>query len=552
MNKAFGFGKKDKHDKDKEKIETSAKNETLMLKLAVSDAKGFVQGEPKAMRFDKKETAGEVLARGLSKFDLTGEDYHLFKSSDVQSKQIKDSKVLGDCKLQNNDTLYIIRVPKEVKEPKDKDTKDKKRPATPVQQLSEHLVFGKPLLEGAKNNGGGAYVYPAFVEKALAYVEKHGMDLEGIFRLSGTASEITAYKDRLDNGEDVDFSEERNAHNVAGLTKLYLRELPEPLLTWQFFLPFMAVQDERDEARRLGYIRALVGALPPQNYTLLKRLCGFFHRLADHSAVTKMHYENLATVLGPNILKREGETMLDIFAGAAPINAITHTLLANYNDVFENDQRYPVVCVAITEHAWLPQTPDELNLKEGDVVFVYNDSNADGWWEGFCKSEYGYFPANYVKVICKVPEDRRPELPPPTSMAERYSSIGSVGKDEPHAYDTQTEAQETVAEEHAADEPEGNGAMLGENLLEPTEEDIQAAEALLSTCADTTQATSELRERVGEEERQRKEAEAQMTVLMQATADLQVDIASVEAELERIQKERTASVDTPQPASLLD
>ncbi|KNC69511.1 hypothetical protein SARC_17981, partial [Sphaeroforma arctica JP610] len=56
------------------------------------------------------------------------------------------------------------------------------------------------------------------------------------------SSEINAYKYKLDQGVNVDFDQEENPHNVAGLIKLYLRELPEPLMTWDMYDPFIMPQ----------------------------------------------------------------------------------------------------------------------------------------------------------------------------------------------------------------------------------------------------------------------------------------------------------------------
>lgn len=53
-----------------------------------------------------------------------------------------------------------------------------------------------------------------------------------------------------------------------------------------------------DEDTRAALIRGLVACLPEANRALLKRLCGFFDELAAHASVTKMHFENIATVFG--------------------------------------------------------------------------------------------------------------------------------------------------------------------------------------------------------------------------------------------------------------
>lgn len=49
-------------------------------------------------------------------------------------------------------------------------------------------------------------------------------------------------EDGVSAGEAVDFRDEPNPHNVAGLLKLYLRELNEPLMTFGLYDAFIATQ----------------------------------------------------------------------------------------------------------------------------------------------------------------------------------------------------------------------------------------------------------------------------------------------------------------------
>lgn len=62
---------------------------------------------------------------------------------------------------------------------------------------------------------------------------------EGLFRKSGTHIAVTELKARLDNGENVDFYSQSDAHVVACVLKSFLRDLPEPLLTWKLHDDFV-------------------------------------------------------------------------------------------------------------------------------------------------------------------------------------------------------------------------------------------------------------------------------------------------------------------------
>ena len=146
------------------------------------------------------------------------------------------------------------------------------------------------------------------------------MKTEGIFRISGLTSNIQKLKQWIeeesaadeitrDAPADVDyddvFPKKRwrkgiDGHSVAGVLKLFLRELPEPLLSfdlydcwiaahgWCFFRRPLTFADTGSPALRLAYLRELVYALPAENINLLKRLSHFFHNLSLHGEVNKV------------------------------------------------------------------------------------------------------------------------------------------------------------------------------------------------------------------------------------------------------------------------
>ncbi len=61
------------------------------------------------------------------------------------------------------------------------------------------------------------------------------MKLEGIFRKSGAMVSVQKYRDLYDMGEDPNLDEEEDPHTIAGVLKLFLRSLPEPLMTYELY-----------------------------------------------------------------------------------------------------------------------------------------------------------------------------------------------------------------------------------------------------------------------------------------------------------------------------
>lgn len=57
-----------------------------------------------------------------------------------------------------------------------------------------------------------------------------GMEHRGLFRLCGSAMKTKQLRQRWDRGERVDLEQDQDVHTVASLLKLFLRELPSPLV----------------------------------------------------------------------------------------------------------------------------------------------------------------------------------------------------------------------------------------------------------------------------------------------------------------------------------
>ena len=69
--------------------------------------------------------------------------------------------------------------------------------------------------------------------------------MSGIFRVSGDQEETNQLREAFELGENVDLYAIENVHSVAGLLKLFFRELPNPLATYDLFNEFLAVASIR-------------------------------------------------------------------------------------------------------------------------------------------------------------------------------------------------------------------------------------------------------------------------------------------------------------------
>lgn len=104
----------------------------------------------------------------------------------------------------------------------------------PEEKLAKSTQFGVSLKFINLNSPCLNYI-PPVVRKCVDSLSITGViDTEGIFRRSGNYSKINDLKQRINCGEDIDFKDE-NTHVIAGLFKTFLRDLNEPLLTYELY-----------------------------------------------------------------------------------------------------------------------------------------------------------------------------------------------------------------------------------------------------------------------------------------------------------------------------
>lgn len=168
-------------------------------------------------------------------------------------------------------------------------------------ELEASRVFGVSLdaLMASPHERGREV--PRVLEDTICNLDSRGLGHEGLFRISGGKRELEEIREALDAGCPVDFNS-YPIHTVAGTLKLWLRSLPEPLLTASLCDEFASATRGRSAADGLHKIEALVARLPKVNRACLARLILFLARVAEHSAENKMRPSNLSIVFSPPLL----------------------------------------------------------------------------------------------------------------------------------------------------------------------------------------------------------------------------------------------------------
>ncbi|XP_064178908.1 rho GTPase-activating protein 17a isoform X1 [Anguilla rostrata] len=195
-------------------------------------------------------------------------------------------------------------------------------PTIQAQQDSwtEKPAFGTALEEHLKRSGR-EIALP--IEACVMMLLETGMKEEGLFRIAAGASKLKKLKAALDCSTSQLEEFYSDPHAVAGALKSYLRELPEPLMTFQLYDEWTHASNVSDQDKRLQALWVTCDQLPKNNKANFRYLVKFLAKLAQDSEVNKMTPSNIAIVLGPNLLWAKTEGTLAEMAAATSVHVVT-------------------------------------------------------------------------------------------------------------------------------------------------------------------------------------------------------------------------------------
>ncbi|XP_016307925.1 rho GTPase-activating protein 27-like [Sinocyclocheilus anshuiensis] len=176
---------------------------------------------------------------------------------------------------------------------------------------------------------------PKFMEKCIRSVEKRGLKIDGLYRVSGNLAVIQKLRYKADHEEDLDLEDGQweEIHVITGALKLFLRELPEPLFPFSFFDRFIAAIQMSDYSQKVSYIRDLVRNLPLPNHDTMDVLFRHLRKVIEHGELNRMSVQSMAIVFGPTLLRPQEEsniTMHMVFQ-----NQIVELILNEFNELFQ-------------------------------------------------------------------------------------------------------------------------------------------------------------------------------------------------------------------------
>uniref|UniRef100_A0A671YEB9 Rho GTPase activating protein 17b n=1 Tax=Sparus aurata TaxID=8175 RepID=A0A671YEB9_SPAAU len=251
-------------------------------------------------------------------------------------------------------------------------------PTIQIQQDSwmEKPAFGTALEEHLKRSNR-EIALP--IEACVMMLLETGMKEEGLFRIAAGASKLKKLKAALDCSTSQLEEFYSDPHAVAGALKSYLRELPEPLMTFGLYDEWTQASNVSDPDKRLQALWVTCDGLPKSHKANLRYLVKFLARLAQDSDINKMTPSNIAIVLGPNLLWAKTEGTLAEMAAATSVHvvAIIEPIIQHADWFFPEEVEFNVSGMfALPSHPPTPDPEPSLDRKRpGSLVGQDGDSH---------------------------------------------------------------------------------------------------------------------------------------------------------------------------------
>uniref|UniRef100_A0A8C5C925 Rho GTPase-activating protein 29 n=1 Tax=Gadus morhua TaxID=8049 RepID=A0A8C5C925_GADMO len=223
-------------------------------------------------------------------------------------------------------------------------------------------LFGIDFAQAAKNSPDGV---PFIIRKCTSEIESRALNIKGIYRVNGAKSRVEKLCQAFENGKELVELSDLSPHDISNVLKLYLRQLPEPLILYRHYNDFIglakecqrvlveeaeAVRAAAQTAEKRGpsvqlnrvifKIRDLLRQLPPAHYKTLRFLIAHLHRVTEQAEENKMTASNLGIIFGPTLVKprqTDAEVSLSSLVDYPYQALMVEQLVRHFNVIFDRN-----------------------------------------------------------------------------------------------------------------------------------------------------------------------------------------------------------------------
>ncbi|GAB6028144.1 Rho GTPase activating protein 4 [Chamberlinius hualienensis] len=293
---------------------------------------------------------------------------------------------------------------------------------------------------------------PLIMKSTIRIINLYGLHHQGIFRVSGSQVEINHFKEAFERNEDplADMSDASDINSVAGVLKLYLRELREPMFPIYYFDQLLQISRLESKAEFVAKLKDLVASFPRPVYIVMRYLFAFLNHLSEYSDENMMDPYNLAICFGPTLLPIPEDK--DQVQYQNLVNELVKNIIMYQEDIFPQDggvvyEKYispetpdendvedlpvePIIeegseanlasvedglkekeihlhifgksetLEAVAQFDFTARSEREISFKKGDTLRLHTQVSND-WWKGSFENQTGLIPDKYILIKIK-------------------------------------------------------------------------------------------------------------------------------------------------------
>uniref|UniRef100_A0A8C1YH14 Rho GTPase activating protein 45a n=1 Tax=Cyprinus carpio TaxID=7962 RepID=A0A8C1YH14_CYPCA len=187
-------------------------------------------------------------------------------------------------------------------------------------------LFGRDFSQVLQGDVEGV---PFIIKKCITEIERRALKMKGIYRVNGVKTRVEKLCQAFENGKELVELSQASPHDISNVLKLYLRQLPEPIMPFRMYNALMGLAKEslNSDAPEAGEgvkspelvdrgsetepevlvlvekLRELLKRLPPANNATLKYIIRHLHRVSELEQDNKMSASNLGIVFGPTLMR---------------------------------------------------------------------------------------------------------------------------------------------------------------------------------------------------------------------------------------------------------
>uniref|UniRef100_A0A6Q2YVK7 Rho GTPase activating protein 45b n=1 Tax=Esox lucius TaxID=8010 RepID=A0A6Q2YVK7_ESOLU len=222
-------------------------------------------------------------------------------------------------------------------------------------------LFGREFALVSSSSSDGI---PFIITKCISEIERRALKMKGIYRVNGVKTRVEKLCQAFENGKELVELSQCSPHDISNVLKLYLRQLPEPIMPFRLYNNLMglakeSLQAEGEEAGTgkgpelvdlgpetdpavlvvVDRLRELLKELPKANVATLRYITRHLRRIAELEQDNKMSPSNLGIVFGPSLMRPRptGATVSLSSLVDYPHQArIIETLIVFYTAIFQS------------------------------------------------------------------------------------------------------------------------------------------------------------------------------------------------------------------------